>query len=373
MIIIAVVLIIALNTLFGNKNDIETIENFEPEEDYKIYRLIIDSFNHILGRNPSTSELFDYYKRVNENKITEKDLEIILQATDEYKRLEKTQNNMTNNQITTSINEEQIKQEVIEVYKKVFNKDPDSITIEYFKKKYIELNLDKKKLEEYLILTPDYKKYDALIKETEEEIKKENEVKGKYKSDAFGISQKDENITLKDGKMSIVINRPNIFNFVSGDREINQDMIDKANNCSSATASAMADMTNKTDSVTKTNIDTKQRNACERLTKESKCAVIKTKDLGKTIQQRNFDELRSKCRSSNYTNSDDFGKLLPDQRWSVPEKRAPVCYSQNYNANPLNSQTALIGTLLDDSNKTSVGSMLPKFKYDEEYTRMCNK
>jgi hypothetical protein len=369
MIIIGIVIIIALNTIFYNKNDNDSddIENFEQEEDYKIYRQVIDSFNHVLGRNPNTSELFEYYKKVNDNKMTDKDLEIILQATDEYKRLEKTQNNMTNNQITTSINEEQIKLEVIEVYKKVFNKDPDSITIEYFKKKYIELNLDKKKLEEYLILTPDYKKYDALIKETEDEIKQENSIKGKYKSDAFGISPKDENITLKDGKMSIVINRPNIFNFVSGDGEINQDMIDKANNL------IPADMTNKTDHVTKTNIDTKQRNACERLTKESKCAVIKTKDLGKTIQQRNFDELRSKCRSNNYTNSDDFGRLLPDQKWSVPEKRPPVCYSQNYNANPRNSQTALIGTLLDDSNKTSVGSMLPKFKYDEEYTRMCNK
>ena len=45
-----------------------------------------------------------------------------------------------------------------------------------------------------------------------------------------------------------------------------------------------------------------------------------------TRKQREMDDMRAMCeRSTKYINADDLGKLLPDQKWSVPQTRPPVC------------------------------------------------
>ncbi|KAG2485351.1 hypothetical protein HYH03_015932 [Edaphochlamys debaryana] len=53
--------------------------------------------------------------------------------------------------------------------------------------------------------------------------------------------------------------------------------------------------------------------------------------------------------------------------WQVPQRRPPVCtpHGRGCTVFPQFSQTALIGTLLDDAKDTRVGSILPVFEYRE--------
>jgi len=60
--------------------------------------------------------------------------------------------------------------------------------------------------------------------------------------------------------------------------------------------------------------------------------------------------------------------LRPEYAWSVPQKRAPVCTSigQAQTAAPLNTKSdLLLGTPLEEASNTQVGSIMPKFVYQQ--------
>ena len=57
------------------------------------------------------------------------------------------------------------------------------------------------------------------------------------------------------------------------------------------------------------------------------CSNTKLYDARK---QREMDDLQAACaRSTKYINADDLGKLLPDQKWSVPQTRPPACLTDS--------------------------------------------
>jgi hypothetical protein len=95
--------------------------------------------------------------------------------------------------------------------------------------------------------------------------------------------------------------------------------------------------------------------------------------LAKAQLKRDKDDLESRCaanirqqKESRYLNATDDGKLFPEYAWSVPQQRPPVCINNSGCAvQPSTAQTALIGTLLGDASKTSVGSLRPSFTYSE--------
>ena len=89
--------------------------------------------------------------------------------------------------------------------------------------------------------------------------------------------------------------------------------------------------------------------------------------LSDEINSRNLEELKYACERSleDYENLDENMVLLPDQTWNVPNKRPPICTSQKCDTTPLYSQSALIGTLLDEAKDTKIGSIMPKFRFTE--------
>jgi hypothetical protein len=379
--ILIIVFVIGYNILFSKKN---TIEKFEDStgDTFNIYRSVIRVFNEFLGRNPNTSELFKYYRKMTDDKIDEKKLGKVLENTDEYKRTQTIANNMTNNDVAVTMNTQQIDTEIIDIYSSLFNKNPDDITIKYFRKKYMEMDFDKKKLQDYMMNLPDYKIQDALIKEATDELEKESndsmknlaleqeevpqeEKKGTKITKKTGLNADDIRVT--DGKASYIIERPNIFNFYS-DGENSQDMIDNAAKLLSS------GITNSTDSITTDNINTNQEDVCKKLDDNTTfCTMRKRKSMAKYEQQRNLDELKYKCKQTKYTNASDDYKLFPEFKWMTPQTTNPVCYGADYSANPLIDQSSLIGTLLPDARKTEVGTILPKFTYNEDATQVCKK
>jgi hypothetical protein len=178
---------------------------------------------------------------------------------------------------------------------------------------------------------------------------------------------KADDVRVTDGKASYVIERPNIFNFYS-DGENSQDMIDNASKLLSS------GLTESTDSITADNINETQQDVCKKLNDNTTfCTMTKRKSMAKYEQQRNLEELKYKCKQTKYSNSDDSGKLFPEFKWMVPQERAPICYGADYSANPLIDQSSLIGTLIPDAKKTDVGSIMPKFTYNENATQVCVK
>lgn len=371
LLLLILVSIIGFNLLFKYKKT--NIEQFEDAtgENYEVYRNIIATFNSILARNPNTSEIFKYYKQMNGAEIDSNKLKTILQNSDEYKRTEAIQNNLTSNKIVDSINEQQVNSEIIALYTEIFNKSPTDIDVTYFRQKYLELDLDKDDLKKYMLATPDYIKYASIIKEAEADLKASstNELKPINKA-AFPDVDKKDSVTVSDGKATYIIERPNIFNFYTADGEGEQDLIDRSSKL------IHSNMVDKPDNITETNITEIQgEDICKTDKETTSCTLLKKKSMSNHIQNRNLDELKYKCKNnSKYSNADTFGKLIPTMEWQVPQERAPICYGSSYSANPLNSQTALIGTLLGDSKDTQIGSIMPKFKYTEETSNSsCGK
>jgi hypothetical protein len=82
-------------------------------------------------------------------------------------------------------------------------------------------------------------------------------------------------------------------------------------------------------------------------------------------KKRNMDRLKYHCDMSKaYANVDSNMVLLNDQKWAVPQKHVPVCSTQNCELTSRVSQSALIGTLLDDVEFNS--KLLPSFEYTEK-------
>ena len=77
-----------------------------------------------------------------------------------------------------------------------------------------------------------------------------------------------------------------------------------------------------------------------------------------------MDRLKYECDMSKvYSNVNSNLVLKNDQQWSIPQKHVPVCTSQNCQLTNSVSQSALIGTLLDDVEFNS--KLLPSFEYKE--------
>ena len=94
--------------------------------------------------------------------------------------------------------------------------------------------------------------------------------------------------------------------------------------------------------------------------------------LAITKEARNMDELEIGCKRSTkrekLAHEYDDMVLRHDQLWKMPERRPPVCKmgsKKKCPVNPIEVQSSLLGTLLDDSKNTKVGSILPKFSYKE--------
>lgn len=78
-------------------------------------------------------------------------------------------------------------------------------------------------------------------------------------------------------------------------------------------------------------------------------------------QKRSLDELRMKCKRDKdpYINADKWGHLREDQKWSVPQRRPPVCVSPfDCDVHGLPTQMSIGAAELPDAKNTKVGSLV---------------
>ena len=86
--------------------------------------------------------------------------------------------------------------------------------------------------------------------------------------------------------------------------------------------------------------------------------------LAEEIERRGADEQKAQCERGLYINATDDMVLLPDQRWSVPMRREPVCRFPANDYQPMLEQSSLAGSSLAGTslavvaNNTKVGDVV---------------
>jgi hypothetical protein len=322
-------------------------------------------FNIVLSRNPTDTELQQYAKMMSDDKtFTMEKLIQVLVSTDEYDRLEKMQLNNYNAGLLGGATDRQISMTVDAAYTDIVGKQIDSDTMTFLKKKFISFNLDETKLRQFIT---DYvtdnpytqtcqeqgNNYPLVIQEEIQNAINTSSQTSITTSQPAHLSQiPTSTITGEMPSSSAIYNNSQVYNVYVPNQEILNSLTQSMQSGQDTSGNYLSSQ-----SVLDT-INSKANN------NYNTSCLVKQKDetlLSNEINNRNMEELGSACaRNTAFMNADSDYILRPDQKWTVPEKRTPVCNpSSKCQVVDSTDQTSLIGTPLADSKKTSVGSILP--------------
>lgn len=347
---------------------------------------VIEVFNEVLDRNPDRRELYSFAQQLKEDSaFNEEKLRQVLISSEEFKRLERTQTNRIYVNLQSNITDRQITMAVTKAYSKATGKSyMDEDTMKFLKKKYVEFELNDSKLQSFIekyladqpfvepnpypkaappitttaTVTPSSSNTSSSTAVNKEELDRlKNEIiaqlneANKGKSTTHGaVAKATEAFSVGDGKNLFT---DNVFNFYSDsgpNREVISSLIGGASSSSGSV---------KTEDI----IGKIKNDAACVFSKDEAALAANKQELADYINSRNRSHMGALCdRNRTFLNASDDMVLFPEFKWSVPQPMPPVCVGGSKSPpSPLNSQTALIGTLLDDAKDTQVGSVLPVF------------
>lgn len=361
-----IIIVIVLLCIFIHKSKLmhkRFIESFQDEMDLNLseddkdkYFSIIDAYQLILDRDPNDNELNVSFNDMKTDKS--KDVFYLtknLQESDEFKNKNNIRRSNTN---TTTEGKSPV---VFDRHSKVMNilqeemplmeTNYEVVWIEFLVMKYAEKMENKEAFINYLKKTPEYSDY---VKFAEKETNKKGE-DGKDGKDDVKLTKEvviTNNTEETKETTSLVDDKSNI-EYKIGRPEINKTTLETIK-------IKTTDLLKSKPKTTDDNTVPVNENSCE-FYNEFK---IRGNELATLEQKRNMDKLKYHCElESLYTNVDKNMNLLANQTWNVPEKRTPICHSQNCTLNDSYSQTSLIGTLLDAVEIDS--KILPSFQFKE--------
>lgn len=332
---------------------------------------VIAIFNEILERHPDAEELQYYSTFIKGNPANLEKMKVLLVQSNEYKRLQKLQNNTAYGYLLGGITDRQLTLMVVSVYNQVAgggNKLDDD-TMKFLKKKYLEFQLDENVFKKFV---QDFVLFNSSAKTANNNDKQVNST---TQQDANAIRA---NAAITDKLAQSGFETENKMT-PSASSQVPQSA--KQNTTAKTTDPAKEQYTNKeqqqcsADSKRNT-IDTDK--LIKMIKENADCQFSKNgvddkyrseQSLASAVHDRNRDELKNICERnktfSKYHYEDMV--LVPGQEWTIPQKHPPVCYGSKGTYNPRIEQTALIGTLLGDAKDTEIGSIMPKFTYKEYY------
>jgi hypothetical protein len=321
---------------------------------------VITIFNEILERHPDAEEIQYYSTFIKDSPANIEKMKLLLLQSNEYKRLQKLQNNTAYGYLLGGITDRQLTLMVVGVYNQVAGSGNklDEDTLKFLKKKYLEFQLDETVFKKFV---QDFILFDSKTKT------------GNKVEDTQNKSDSDEkptraNSAITDKLAASTFENDNKLKTSSKEPASSKETVSDAqtNNKEQYTQQSSGNKQIDTDKL----IKAIKENADCQFSKDGLDDKYRSEQLLATaVNDRNRDELKNICQRnkkfSKYHYEDMV--LVPGQEWSVPQKRPPVCYGSKGNYNPLVEQTALIGTLLSDSKDTKIGSIMPKFTYKENY------
>ena len=389
----------------------EIIEKFEEKDelfhlsqkDKDLYFEIIDTYTSLVNRAPDEHELNLQFNEIKSEKIRVKDLVTTIKKSEEYRRINDTFDNLSYAPANTSSAFKE-KREFHQLVEQLFPKNEFTPEFnEYIFSKYKQLDREESVFVKYVRETPEYKEYEKRAPDknipTKTKIKIQKKTKKTKKTHNAVIEEfEDENIdddndtiTSEDDTYSVdgdeivaqsseivaqsreivaqsreIVAQSSKLAAQSKDTEdveveISGEIVAKIDRPSTQTASDLSEK--GFHMIMKKHKDIKDKEkSCEHAQK-THANLDESHILSKTRLKRNMDDLKYQCEmSKEYKNVDSKLTLLKDQKWSVPQKHTPVCYSQTCDVQNRYEQSALIGTVLDDGNN----NILPKFSFTEE-------
>ena len=200
-------------------------------------------------------------------------------------------------------------------------------------------------------------------------------------------NSKDKKLYDKDHKIQYIINRPTVYNIGGTTKGMNSTEFSPGDDIKETTKKILESVKNtrieiedieddgelvdKSDYVSLDQVEnTKQnvRNRCQSAEEfEDQNRLANTRHT-RNLNKVSYDCNRNKQKGKVAHDYDDM-VLRHDQLWKMPERRPPVCKmdsKKKCSVNPVEVQSALIGTLLNDASDTSIGSILPKFHFKEK-------
>lgn len=320
----------------------KVIESFQDElymnltdADKQLYFSIIDTYELLLDRDPSEDELNFEFNEIKTNKYGIVDLHNKLKTSMEYKQLNDIQGNLVFSP-TTSNNDVQDYNTVVLLLKEhmpTSETEEDPVYIDFLVMKYRTMNKDKDKFVAYFKKTPEYNDY---VENTKNKQSKEDTTKD---TRSVVLTEKNNNVEHQISPPTIGKSTLNTI------KKKSKDFIN------------LLEEKTKLQNVPEDEQTCDFYNQFKTLNEETMLSDLQAK--------RELDKMKYHCElSKTYANVDSNITLLPGQEWTVPQKHTPVCHSQNCEVSNSLSQSALIGTLLEDSELNS--KILPTFKYEEE-------
>lgn len=385
----------------------ETQQRTLRKEDYALYKKIIDVYKEVLDRLPSTAELNFYFDKMKSDKTFDvAKLEDVLTSSREHLMLEMNQRNVVNGELEGNVTERQLELVIKSIYESVYNTEPDDVTYKFLRTKFVDMHLNEEAFMGFI------KELYRLESKNNGEIQTEfprmeskptNSVPDftssatsydKYLSSTpntntqlvgTSLPTKDPSIQqpstqniineIKTNKSTVIAAKESstfsspLYN--SSDRDTILDKLPSINDYMNENKSSPQNdleerksftvyTKNNNDFITDADIQQTIRDGDKQMFPVS---LQKNQNVFvKERESRDNDLQTFRRQQSSYVNEKDL-VLNPEFKWSVPQQRPPVCYGRNDEYNPLMTQSALIGTLLEDAKDTEVGSIMPKFTH----------
>lgn len=349
-----IIIITALYLIWLVFNDYTFYEKFESNGD--IAHNIIRIYDYNLKRSPTTEELKTHTDSISSNEYSYNELELRVINSDEYQRLIKTQTDRILPEISRIIEEKELIDRIVHVYKKVRNIECPQymylplkdlyIYFEYNIYKFIALLRDSKYIEFEDIIKRDLK----LSKERliEKYLLLFDDSKLNYDADA--IEKMDKTLE-KGNRMSDILLDPNT----------KKEQIDVIPPDISAVAMLSSVMKNITE----------EKEKAKKQEEKGLLNDIKTATLDLEKKQKTFIKSvtaqNNECTAKQRLYLPEESKILNTEHgFRQIMKTPPICIpvGKPNDIPEIIIYNGLQGTNLEDSMKnTQVGSIMPKFEY----------
>jgi hypothetical protein len=125
----------------------KVVQSQFDNKDYTIYKQVIDVYQKVLDRLPNSQELNFYFTKLKGDKVFTVDkLEDALLASREHTILTMNQKNQVYGDLMGNITERQLQIIITNMYKSVYQTNPDKATYDFVKAKFLSFHLDEEKL-----------------------------------------------------------------------------------------------------------------------------------------------------------------------------------------------------------------------------------
>jgi len=387
----------------------EISKTFEPTNTNPIIsandpeQIVIEAYSEVLFRMPSPTELKKYSDMLKkDSKFTKDRLVFILMSTEEYMRMEKTQTNTVYSNLPGGVTDRQVTMTIERIYRDVSGQSyVDQDTMRFFKKKFLEFEMDEVKfkvfIERYVMWTDEDPVQTAVTKP----IVPTTSGSAVNKSTTIPVATKEDNTVKSSTAVKTQEQDKTTSNIVSSNTQSSNQVKPSTNHpppedfagsyynnstiyniytvgetdyLGVPNRAFLNSLSEKGDTGNVIKSITCQKGVISSSTDEN---MKKTTELSSYIENRNREQLASTCaRTRKFADIDEddeyaamfytniFTKedmvLDPSLRWSVPQRKPPVCApNSRCGVSPLSEQTALIGTPIDEAIDTKWGSILP--------------